>query len=86
MTLHGRSSTRGEGKKQAGPKVTLEHLQEVFGNGQRFLKRSLGVAELQRVAGVGRSAAYDALKADNWYGSLISERDDKTIGIQAQTE
>lgn len=40
------------------PAVTLEHLQEVFDNGERWLKKSEAAKALEEVAGVKRTAAY----------------------------
>ncbi|MCB1099691.1 MAG: AAA family ATPase [Verrucomicrobiae bacterium] len=65
----------GEPKKT----VTLEHLAEVFGaDGQNVLKRKAAVQRLKDVAGIGRTAAYDALKADGPFGAFI---DDTAAGL-----
>jgi 3-methyladenine DNA glycosylase/8-oxoguanine DNA glycosylase len=54
--------------------VTLEHLAEVFGaDGQNVLKRKAAVERLEDVAGIGRTAAYDALKADGPFGAYLDD-------------
>ncbi len=71
---------KGEGKKPA-PKVTLDHLKQLFNNGKVCLKKSEAVRKLQDIAGIGRSAAYDALNPEKWFGEYLGCRDDGFIEL-----
>jgi hypothetical protein len=58
------------------PKVREEHLRELFENGRRRLKTKEAAEQLQALAGVGRSAAYDALKVfDGRFAAVLSKDD-----------
>ena len=59
-------------------KVREEHLRELFEGGRRWLSQSQAAGELQRLAGVGRSAAYDALKVIGGRFSALLTRDPET--------
>jgi hypothetical protein len=65
------AGSAGSGKK--GRAVTLEHLREIFDNGEKWLRRSEAAAALMEAADVGRSAAYDALKKDGPFANWLRE-------------
>ena len=67
-------NTMGGSGGEPRKSVTLEHLAEVFGaDGQNVLKRKAAVERLEYVAGIGRTAAYDALKADGPFGAYLDD-------------
>ena len=74
--------TRWEGASSGGakrePKVREEHLFEVFENGKRKLTQKRATEELQEIAGVGRSTAYEALKVEGGRFSHLLSRDPET--------
>jgi hypothetical protein len=63
--------------------VKPEHLREVFDHGRLWLKKSDAVSKLEMIAGVGRSAAYEALKEGGRYTDLLTVQDDGKIGLRA---
>ena len=72
----------GAGGKQRAPKVTIEHLREVFDEGQTWLKLKQAAASLMEIAGVARTTAYDALKTWNGpFSDFLRRRDDNNIGL-----
>ena len=71
---------KGEGRKPA-PKVTLDHLKQLFQNGNVWLKRPEAVSKLQAIAGIGRTAAYEALNPAKWFGEYLRCRDDGFIEL-----
>ncbi len=62
------------GRKSQQRKVTGDHIRQVFDHGETWLAQSEAAERLQEIAGVGRSAAYDALK---FHGHLIGRKDGK---------
>ncbi|TXH17578.1 MAG: hypothetical protein E6R03_03640 [Hyphomicrobiaceae bacterium] len=50
------------GSSQREPRIREEHLREVFGNGLGAMRQADAAAALMEVAGVKRTAAYEALK------------------------
>ena len=72
----------GEAKRE--PKVREEHLRTLFEDGGRSLVLKTAVAELQELAGVGRTAAYDALKLDGGrFSNLLTKDSNDLIGWRA---
>ena len=71
---------KGEGKKPS-PKVTLDHLKQLFNNGKVWLKKADAARKLQAIAGIGRTAAYDALNPEKWFGEYLQSREDGCIGL-----
>ncbi len=71
---------KGEGRKPA-QKVTLDHLKQLFQNGNVWLKKSDAAPKLQAIAGIGRTAAYEALNPKNRFGEYLRCRDDGSIGL-----
>ena len=69
------------GESKSVPKVTIDHLKQLFQNGNLSLKKSDAVRKLQAIADIGRTAAYDALNQDKWYGEYLSYRDDGFIEL-----
>lgn len=59
-------------------KVREEHLRELFANGRNWLAVRQAAERLQELAGVGRSAAYDALKVIGGRFSPLLIRDPET--------
>ncbi len=55
-----------------------EHLRELFANGRNWLAVRQAAERLQELAGVGRSAAYDALKVIGGRFSPLLIRDPET--------
>lgn len=56
------------------PKVSEIHIRAVFGDGRNAMQKSRAVEQLQEVASVGRTAAYDALKLEGGrFSHLLSE-------------
>src|SRR5262249_25431069 len=65
-------------------KVKPEHLRELFAHGGIWLDKSDSVRQLQPIAKVGRTAAYDALKTvGGRYSEMLRQRDDGKIGLTA---
>ncbi|HOB97679.1 MAG TPA: AAA family ATPase [Verrucomicrobiota bacterium] len=65
------------------PKVNETHLQTLFRNGQRRMAQAAAVEELKKLAGVGRSAAYEALKViDGRFSPLLFKDSDGLIGLR----
>lgn len=62
------------GRKPQQRKVTGDHIREVFEHGDIWLPQAEAQGRVQMIAGVCRSAAYDALKH---YGHLIAKKDGK---------
>ena len=75
----------GEGGSKQ-PAVTLEHLREVFDNGEKWLKRAEAVEALEAVAGIKRSAAYDALKKDGRFAKCLRGHPDGRISVRKEEE
>ncbi len=71
----------GGGKSAAKRGVTEKHLREVFENGDAWLKLKEAVAKLTEVSGVGRTAAYEALRTDGEFGRMMHKREDGTVGM-----
>ena len=71
---------KGEGRKPA-QKVTLDHLKQLFKNGNLWLKKSDAARKLQTIAGIGRTAAYDALNPEKRFGEYLQSRKDGCIGL-----
>jgi hypothetical protein len=58
------------------------HLQQLFQNGEVWLGKSDAVRQLQTIAKVGRTAAYDALKVtEGRYSNMLRQRDDGKLSI-----
>ena len=71
---------KGEGNKP-DQKVTLDHLKQLFQNGNLWLKKSEAVPKLQAIAGIGRTAAYEALNPEKRFGEYLQSREDGCIGL-----
>jgi hypothetical protein len=70
------------GAKPAPKKGVSElHLREVFENGSAWLKVKVAVEKVMGVAGVGRTAAYEALRPEGEFGRIVCKREDGTVGI-----
>lgn len=67
----------GGGTKREA-KVREEHLRELFADGRNWLAVRQAAERLQELAGVGRSAAYDALKVSGGRFSALLIRDSET--------
>ena len=67
----------GGGTKREA-KVREEHLRELFADGRNWLAVRQAAERLQELAGVGRSAAYDALKVIGGRFSALLIRDPET--------
>ncbi len=64
-------------------KLREEHIREVFGGGKVWLEQKRAAERLMEVAGVGRSAAYAALKVmDGRFSHLLTRREDGMIGLR----
>ena len=61
--------------------MTEKHLREVFENGDTWLKLKEAVEKVMQAAGVGRTAAYEALRPDGEFGRIMHKREDGTVGI-----
>lgn len=71
----------GATKAPREAKVQPEHLRAVFA-GDPWLDRSEAARRLMELAGVGRTAAYDALKPiGGRYSDILRLREDKQIGL-----
>lgn len=72
-----------DGGGKAAPKkgVTEKHLREVFENGDAWIKLKEAVEKLMETAGVGRTAAYEALRTDGEFGRIMHKREDGTVGL-----
>lgn len=66
------------GSAKREPKVREEHLRELFEDGRRWLAQGQAAKELQELAGVGRSAAYEALKVIGGRFSALLIRNPET--------
>lgn len=69
----------GTGKRES--KVTEAHIKDLFDNGHRWLARTQAAERLQEIAGVGRSAAYEALKLNGRFADWLTKRKDGLIGL-----
>ncbi len=69
------------GGKQVKKGVMEEHIREVFQEGEARMLLKAAAEKLQEVAGVGRTVAYEALKADGEFSRLLDRRADHTIGL-----
>ncbi len=67
----------GNGSRREA-KVREEHLRELFAHGRSWLAVGQAAERLQQLAGVGRSAAYDALKVIGGRFSALLIRDPET--------
>lgn len=67
----------GNGNRREA-KVREEHLREIFQNGRQWLAVRPAAERLQALAGVGRSAAYEALKVNGGRFSALLVRDAET--------
>jgi len=67
----------GGGTKREA-KVREEHLRELFADGRNWLAVGQAAERLQELAGVGRSAAYEALKVNGGRFSALLVRDAET--------
>lgn len=66
-------------------KVKAEHLRELFEDGRRRLSLKAAAEQLQEMADVGRTAAYDALKIfDGRFSDLLSRDSDGLIGLRPE--
>ncbi len=74
------------GENKSIPKVILDHLKQLFQNGNLSLKKSDAVHKLQAIVGIGRTAAYDALNQDKWFGEYLRCRDDGFIELLFPSE
>lgn len=71
------------GSTKREPKVREEHLREVFEDGRSRSVLKHAAERLQEVAGVGRSAAYEALKLTGRFAALlVREPDTGLIGLR----
>lgn len=65
------------------PKVTEAHLRELFDGGKRWVTLKIAAEELQDLAEVGRSAAYEALKVINGrFSNILTRNEDGLIGFR----
>lgn len=73
----------GGTKREA--KVREEHLRELFEDGRRWLSHNHAAKELQTLADVGRSAAYEALKivGGRFSNILIRDSEKNLISVQS---
>jgi len=73
----------GGTKREA--KVHVEHLRELFENGHRWLTQSQAAKDLQQLADVRRSAAYEALKVvgGRFSNLLIRDSEKNLISLRA---
>ena len=72
---------KGECKARES-KVQVEHIQELFENGELWLTRPQAVDRLGKIAKVRRTTAYNALKLNGRYADHLRQRDDGKIGLQ----
>jgi len=71
----------GDGKQEKKV-VTEDHIREVFDGGNTRMKLAEAVKKLQKVASIGRSGAYKALRlAGGEFSNLLHEREDGTVGL-----
>ena len=72
----------GGGSKKKGPAITEKHLRTVFDDGALWLSQKDAAEKLTGLAEVGRSTAYDALKAINGrFSAILRRREDGKIGL-----
>jgi hypothetical protein len=71
----------GGGKAALKKGVTEKHLREVFEDGGAWIKLKEAVEKLMEAAGVGRTAAYEALRTDGEFGRIMHKREDGTVGL-----
>ena len=77
---------QGTTSKPKEAKVKVEHLRELFEDGKTWLKTADAVRQLQEIAKVGRTAAYEALRViGGRNSSYLHFRDDGCIGFKAET-
>lgn len=67
-----RAGSAGGGSKKRHA-VELEDLAEIFEDGEKVLSKNDAVKALTRLEGIGRSAAYAAIKPDGRFGDHLSE-------------
>jgi hypothetical protein len=71
----------GDGKGRL-PKVTIEHLRALFNNGETWLKLKEAMEELELIADVKHTAAYEALKTfGGRFSEVLQRRKDGKIGL-----
>jgi hypothetical protein len=61
------------------PRVKEANILQLFDDGRRPMTRKQAAEELEVIAGVKRSAAYDALKPNGCFASLLAE--DPSTGL-----
>ncbi|MBI3869294.1 MAG: AAA family ATPase [Verrucomicrobia bacterium] len=72
---------KGSSKREA--KVQEHHIREVFEDGRSWLTQKEAASHLMEMAGIGRSAAYDALKVvEGRFSQMLTRRGDGTIGLR----
>lgn len=62
--------------------VTEDDLKEVFQSGEAWLPQREAVQKVMEVAGVGRTAAYEAVKLTGRFGGFLVRRDDGLFGVR----
>ncbi|MGB7769453.1 MAG: hypothetical protein WBN22_11450 [Verrucomicrobiia bacterium] len=77
-------SGSSSGGARREPKVREEHLRDIFGDGKNWLTQKRAKEELMERAGVGKSAAYDALKLEGGrFSNLLTKNADGLMGLRA---
>jgi hypothetical protein len=71
------ATSGGNAKRE--PRVKEAHILQLFDYGRRRMTRKQAAEELEVIAGVKRSAAYDALKLNGRFASLLAE--DPSTGL-----
>jgi hypothetical protein len=62
--------------------VTIEHLRELFANGESWITKKAAMEKLMEVANVGRTLAYEALKlSEGEFSRHLHENEDGLIGL-----
>jgi AAA domain len=75
----------GEGADRE-PKVNEGQLREIFQDGNRWVKLKIAAEELQELAGVGRSLAYDALKIiGGRFSNILVKNEDGLVSVRSAT-
>ena len=72
-----------KGHESKTPKVTLDHLKQIFEDGKKTLSKSEAAERIQCVAAVGRSTAYNYLNLNGIYADYLEFNEvDKKLNLK----